>query len=287
MAHIYKILNVVTEHFYIGSSVNFKKRKWEHLNNLKKNTHHCKKLQAAWDEYGPDAFEFEILEEVADEDALRIEDTYLMTHSGSIEFYNTMETSLHSPGSIRAETREKIANSLTNLYKTGDYNPRVGKTHSPETKEKISKSKLANPSKYWLGKTRDDETKQKISASQKGVPKGPRVFTPEGLEKARANMLRNAVKQKPKDFSSVYEAFPQDVKDKYDFTGAVYAGALIRIEGCRCPTHGLFSQYAAQFRKGRGCPSCGNDQRGESKSKQMKACWETGNGKELFARSRK
>jgi len=59
----------------------------------------------------------------------------------------------------------------------------------------------------------------------------------------------------------VMALFPADVRARYDFSCAVYTGALARITGVRCASHGEFSQYAAQFRKGRGCPSCGGQQR--------------------------
>jgi len=281
MAHIYKILNVATDDFYIGSSVNFKKRKWEHLNMLKKNDHHCEKLQAAWNEYGPDAFEFELLEEVPDEDALRIEDTYLMQYAGTTACYNTAFTSMHSPGETRAETRAKISETLTDMYKHG-HTPRVGKKHSDATKERISAAKLANPSRHWLGKARSEETKQKISAAQKGVPKAPRTYTEEGLAKAREVMKKNSREQRPADFAEVMAKFPPDVLAKYDFSSAVYTGALVRIEGCVCPAHGIFSQYAAQLRKGRGCPECGAEQRAVSKRTQMLSAWATKEGRSVF-----
>jgi group I intron endonuclease len=285
MAHIYKILNVATDEFYIGSSINFKKRKWEHLNMLKKNEHHCAKLQTAWDVYGADAFEFELIEEVPDEDALRIEDTYLAQHAGTALCYNTAFTSMQSPSETRAETRAKISDTLTTLYKQG-HAPRVGKYHTDATKERISAAKLANPSRHWLGKPRSAETKQKISAAQKGVPKSPRKYTEDGLAKAREVMKRNAREQQPADFAKVMAKFPDEVRAKYDFSSAVYAGALIRIQGCVCCAHGVFSQYAAQFRKGRGCPECGAEQRAESKRKQMLSAWATQEGRNTFMDNR-
>jgi group I intron endonuclease len=286
MAHIYRILNVVTDHFYVGSSVNFKKRKWEHLNALKNRRHHCKALQMAWEEYGTEAFEFEVLEDVLDEDALRIEDTYLLRWAGQSCCYNTMHTSLQSPAATRAETRAKISDSLRGKYIAGEYVPRLGKTHSAGTKAKISAAKLANPSRHWLGKERSVETKEKIGAAQRGVAKAPRTFTPEGLERARENMKRNAKPQVLADFEAVHAKFPADVQAKYNFNNAVYLGALVRIEGVSCEQHGVFSQYAAQFRKGRGCPTCGAEQRAESKRIQMKQAWATEDGRKIFMENR-
>lgn len=287
MAHVYKITNVVTDHFYIGSSVNFKKRKWEHLNALKNQRHHCAALQMAWEEYGADAFEFEVLEEVLDEDALRIEDTYLLRWAGQLCCYNTMHTSLQSPAATRVETRAKISESLRDKYTAREYAPRLGKKHSDETKAKISTAKLANPSRYWLGKERDAETKEKIGAAQRGVAKAPRTFTPEGLESARANMLRNAKEQHPADFQAVLDKFPEDVQAKYDFSNAVYTGALERITGVVCGQHGIFSQYSARFRKGAGCPECGAEQRAESKRAQMKEAWGDSAEREKMLAARK
>jgi group I intron endonuclease len=285
MAHIYRILNVVTEDFYIGSAVKFKRRKWEHIDALKKGSHHCQKLQAAWGVYGADAFEFEVLEEVSDADALRIEDIYLAQHAGGPACYNTATTTMQPP-SVAPETREKIRVAMLKLYADPTNHPRSGKVHSEETKERIRQAKLANPTRAWLGKARSAETKAKISAAQKGVPKAPRTFTPEGLERARENMRRNAREQKPADFAVVKAKFPEAVLQKYNFDSAVYAGALERITGCLCPAHGEFSQYAAQFRKGRGCPSCGAEQRAESKRVQMQADWQDPEGRARYMRSR-
>ena len=39
--------------------------------------------------------------------------------------------------------------------------------HSQITKDKISKAKLANPTRYWLGKKRSPETLEKIKATKK------------------------------------------------------------------------------------------------------------------------
>lgn len=59
---IYKITNIINGKFYIGSAVDFDKRKKIHLYHLQKNSHHNKILQKAWNKYGIDSFVFEILE---------------------------------------------------------------------------------------------------------------------------------------------------------------------------------------------------------------------------------
>jgi hypothetical protein len=65
---------------------------------------------------------------------------------------------------------------------------------------------------------------------------------------------------------SVVDKFPEDVRNKYDFSSAVYTTALKPITGIICSTHGAFQQYAAQLRKGgSGCPSCGEEKRIQSR----------------------
>lgn len=274
MAAIYKITCVVTDDFYIGSAVKPKRRRWEHWDALKKNRHHCVALQGAWNEYGEDAFEFEIVEEVADESKLLgVEDTYLARYAGNPDCYNTA-LSTQIPCSTQKEIREKIAQSLKGYYAENEH-PRQGKKHTPETLAKIAANRTppSGENHYRYGKTVSEEIRKKIGDAQRNKKKAPRTFTPEGLARAQENMRRNAREQKPTDFGIVLSKFPIEVQERYDFSKAVYTGALTRIEGCVCPEHGVFSQYAAQFRKGRGCPQCGQVQRSQTRSKQMKQAW--------------
>jgi group I intron endonuclease len=274
MAVIYKITCVATDDFYVGSTIKPKRRRWEHWDALKKNQHHCVALQIAWNEYGEDAFDFEIIEEVEDESKLLgIEDMYLAQYAGNPDCYNTA-LSTQIPCSTQREVREKITQSLKGYYAENEH-PRQGRKHTPETLAKIATNRTPprGEAHYRYGKTLDEETRKKIGDTQRGKKKGPRTFTPEGLARAQENMRRNAREQKPMDFSAVLAKFPTEIQERYDFSNAVYAGALVRIEHCLCSIHGEFSQYAAQFRKGRGCPSCGQDQRSATRSAQMKQSW--------------
>lgn len=92
-----------------------------------------------------------------------------------------------------------------------------------------------------------------------------------------------------KTFADVMSQFPTDVQEKYDFSNAVYTGALSRITGIVCHKHGEFSQYAAQFRKGRGCPSCGAtvraDKRRMAPEDFVAACTEKHNGAYTYERT--
>lgn len=69
-------------------------------------------------------------------------------------------------------------------------------------------------------------------------------------------------KPTPLSISEVIAKFPTSVRERYDFTDAVYHGALVPMTGIKCAEHGEFKQYVAQLRKdGAGCPTCGEVQR--------------------------
>lgn len=59
---IYKIENLLNHKQYIGSTKDFLSRKRNHLNLLRKNKHHSKYLQRAYNKYGEKTFSFSILE---------------------------------------------------------------------------------------------------------------------------------------------------------------------------------------------------------------------------------
>lgn len=292
---IYKIINTVNNKFYVGSTNKQYERFRTHRNKLRLGKHHCTHLQAAWNKYGEQAFVFHVIETIDDETQLQAaEDKWLQEWVGKPECYNHGLRSGAPWRGCAPEQHPNFGKSHSNetiqLIKDARANqpcPRIGKKHTEETKELIRQKKLANPSRAWLGKTRDEATRKKIGDTQRGVKKAPRVYTEEGLQKARENMKRHAKEQKPSDFSDVLAKFPQEVQGKYDFTNAEYTGALNRITGCKCPKHGEFSQYAAQFRKGRGCPICGSEERAQSKRNQMKEFWSTEEGRSKFIDSHK
>ena len=260
---IYKIRNLTNGKFYVGSTVDARVRFQTHRRKLRAGKHQSPHMQAAWNKYGEDCFKFEVVEVVPEsENLLAAEQKWLDAHAGKPYCYN---------------------------WATDASAPMRGKKHTEEAKALSAerrKGKHAGANHYRYGKTVSEETRKKIGDAQRGVPKAPRTFTPDGLRRAQENMRRNAVEQPPADFQSVLTKFPEEVRNRYDFSKAVYTGALIRIEGCVCPDHGAFSQYSAQFRKGRGCPECGAVQRSASKRKQMLEAWSNPEEREKMMQAR-
>ena len=257
---IYKIRNVVNGKFYVGSTVDSRVRFQTHRRNLKKGKHQSPHMQAAWNKYGEDCFKFEIIEIVeCSENLLAAEQKWLDEHAGKPHCYN-WATDASAPMRGKKHTEKTIA-----LVKANRTAPK-GDTH------------------YRFGKKLSDEVRKKIGNTQRGVKKAPRVYTEEGLLKVQETMKRNARPQEHTPLGEVLAKFPEEVRSKYDFTNAVYTGALNRITGCVCSLHGEFSQYAAQFRKGSGCAECGALIRNEKKRIEMKLKWSTEEGRKKMGR---
>lgn len=202
---IYKIINVVNNKFYVGSTTNKKVRFRQHRNLLRGNRHHCKHLQASWNKYGEDKFEFVVVEIVPEGMSLQqVEDIYLLQHVGQPMCYNSGYSSdapwRNAPpqatpnfGKVMAQQqKEKISEALKEFYAADYFNhPRVGKKHTEETKLKIKQNRVptAGENHYRYGKTLSDETKAKIGAAQRCKPKVEgRKVSEEGLLKIRENI---------------------------------------------------------------------------------------------------
>ena len=198
---IYKIINLVNDKFYVGSTTNKKVRFRDHRKQLRGNRHHCKHLQAAWNKYGEAKFIFEVVEEVGEDKNLQAaEDLWLKQHFSKEYCYNSGASSIapwrgvygaahpNFGKPVSDEQKEQISQKLKEFYAADYYNhPRVGRAHSEETKAKISATKKLNPVAHWEGKERSAETKAKISAAQLGKPKAAgRKLSAAGAEKVRA-----------------------------------------------------------------------------------------------------
>lgn len=201
---IYKIVNLVTSAFYVGSTNDFSRRRVVHRQRLKRGKHHCAHLQAAWNKYGAAAFAFVVVQELdSNEKLFQEEQKWLDEHVGKKYCYNH---SKHADTPMRGLTKEQhprfgiahteaqkqaISATLKEFYAESPENhPRYGKEHSEETRKKISenrKGKNAGEAHYRFGQHLSEEVKAKISAAQKGKPKAPRVLTEEGRQKILAS----------------------------------------------------------------------------------------------------
>jgi group I intron endonuclease len=249
---IYKIINLVNDKFYVGSTSNQRERFRTHRNKLRRGVHHCLHLQAAWNKYGEEKFAFKVVAQIPDEESLQeAEDLWLVQHVGKPYCYNA---GLRSGAPMRGiqkerhpnfgrpvseEQKQQISQTLKDFYAEDYFNhPRVGKQHTEETKAKISASKKANPVAYWEGKERSQETRQKIGDAQRGKPKGPgRKVSEEGRAKIQAAAAAghyghwagraHTEESKEKMRRPVYAILPDG--SRQDFPGTALAGETLGV----------------------------------------------------------
>jgi len=161
---VYQIENRTTGKKYIGSSTDTHRRLSQHWNSLNSGRHPNEHLMHAWRKYGDRDFDFEVIKHFnTKEEALAYEqqllDEYRLMNCWS-DLYN-VATDAFIP-SITPEIAAKISKSNT------------GKTHSEETKRKISEAAKNRSEEYKLkmskilsGRVFSEEHKSKLSEANK------------------------------------------------------------------------------------------------------------------------
>jgi group I intron endonuclease len=95
---IYKIINKTNGKYYIGSSINIKRRWSNHKDMLKRNIHPNSHLQSSWKKYGKDNFEFLIVETISPNLLVEVEQKYLdASFKESRKCYNNNKFSSGGP----------------------------------------------------------------------------------------------------------------------------------------------------------------------------------------------
>jgi group I intron endonuclease len=185
---IYKIRNVINDHYYVGSTVDSRKRFWAHRKALRLGNHDCIHLQRAWNKYGEDCFKFEIVEQLnTKEELYPAEQKWLDEHFGKDYCYNV---AAHADSPMRdasPEIRAKLAEK-TKAWLERDGHPRQGVNLTAEERSKCAPhSSPKGENHYRYGKTVSEETRKKIGDTQRGKPKAPgRKVSAEGMAKIRA-----------------------------------------------------------------------------------------------------
>jgi len=224
-AGIYKIVNLINEKIYVGSSINLKSRKYDHFRRLELGKHENNHLQNSYNKYKKENFKWEVIEyiEVTGDkeldkgkilereqywiDVLNVCDRNLgyniCEKAGSnlgrrlsesakykISLANkgkklSQETLKRRKETLKNRTQEEKDVARSNL--SNSLKERNFK-HSEETKKKISIANKGNKNgKYTRGSKRTEEQKKKLSEAHKG-------YSP--TDEARNNMSLAQKKRK-------------------------------------------------------------------------------------------
>ena len=174
---------------YIGSTINYLRRKREHFAELKKGTHCNKKLLNHVNKYGISDLEMTILEVV------RYSDTLIQREQYYIDEYNpffNVEKNADSPKGIKRS--DEFKRLISSLKKGNKY--WLGKKHSESTLMIMSEAQKGNKNgignKSRLGQTNSIETREKMKKARAGRrPMIGRKHSEEAKEKVRLSLIGN------------------------------------------------------------------------------------------------
>lgn len=147
---------------YFGSAADICARKGTHVHQLRKNKHHNKHLQRAWNKYGETRFRFEVIEYVPSKTHLIAREQFwldtLVDELGREILFNACLTAGNTLGfKFSEESRAKMSAT------------RMGRASPRPPGWKMSDEQKARLSKLATGRSVSDETRAKISASQTGI----------------------------------------------------------------------------------------------------------------------
>lgn len=143
--------------YYVGQSNNVSRRRSQHLNRLRAGDHFNKRMQRCWDQFGPEAFEIEVLER-CDVDELNARESWwlnlMVGHRNCLNIARDPEVSARG---IR-QSAEHIAKRTAAT--SGDKHYLFGKVMSQEHRDSISVG--------GRGVRRSKLTRARISAANVG-----------------------------------------------------------------------------------------------------------------------
>lgn len=144
-AYIYELTNITTNEKYVGSTKSPKRRRGDHISNLRGSRHDNRLLQESFDAYGEDAFRFAIIEECAAEDRYDREQHYI--DSGGFTF----NLGKHAKGGAYDLARHPRASEIRQNISDSKRGKRTGIKLSAATCEKIRLSKLGEKNYRFTG----------------------------------------------------------------------------------------------------------------------------------------
>lgn len=162
---IYKITNTINGKCYIGQSVNLKNRIKMHKSMIKHNNEDNEYLRKSTKKYGYKNFKIEIIKYCKEEELDFYEKYY-------IDYYKSYKRENGYNIELGGSTNKHLSKEqIEKMRKTkkgklmGKENPFYGKTHTLETKNKISEKHKNN--KYCVGRFMSKETREKIGKANK------------------------------------------------------------------------------------------------------------------------
>jgi len=166
IAGVYYIVNKINGKFYIGSSWSIYRRWKAHRTTYRRGDGNNAHLQAAWNKYGEDNFEFKLVKQCSDEDVYKEEQLQLDEHYGKDYCYNLDSVARRD---INSRYKSSVSRKQTDVEKA-KRSESIKKTMSSWTKEKReSVNKKLSEVKKSISRERYKEIAEKARITNGGV----------------------------------------------------------------------------------------------------------------------
>jgi group I intron endonuclease len=213
---IYKITNIKTNKFYIGSSKHLNERWQEHKEMLRNNKHINPKLQNSWNYHGGEsAFVFEILENADPEKILEREQFYLDTLKPYEVGYNIGKSVSGGDNITNHPEREKFIEKMRVINSTGHMH---GRKHRPDTiKFQQERAKGRHTLEWFVAKHGQEEGSKLYHARRENLKNRNINYSHDNKQtgKLRGTMpveIREKISKSKSDFKLKKKEFIQDVE---------------------------------------------------------------------------
>jgi len=185
---IYKIVNIINNQIYIGSSSNLYQRKHQHFSKLKHNKHSNQHLQNSYNKHKKDNFKFIVLERCNIENLLIKEQLYLDTNDCH---YNKRIIAESNRGwKMSQETKNKISKSNTGRTNSEEYKKRHSKLLKSIKRSKEACKNISESKKGFVF-TKEHKSKLKESYSKREIKGNPTKLDVEKVKEIKLLLLQN------------------------------------------------------------------------------------------------
>lgn len=188
---IYRIVHIATQRCYVGHSAKIVDRFGSHRLHLRKGIHPTAPLQAAWIEYGPDAFAFERLEVCPAEQRLLREQFYIDTMDAA---FNVQK--IAAVGGQRGVPRTEESKARMRIIMKGKQNC-LGRVGTEQMKQKISAANMGRRNtpeqearRIASRRSHSPVSQADVEIIQRSTDRGCDIAARYGISQALVSMIR-------------------------------------------------------------------------------------------------
>ena len=176
MGGIYKILNIKTNDFYIGSTIDFAKRQRVHLSKLRKNKHSNSHLQYSYNKHGENSFKFIIIHYANNESELPDLESYYINllnpkynktkTTSRPNFYDEKGRSINRTELFVKKTKEELSQKMKIICNTNEFKEKMSIANKKYYSSLSDEEKIKR-NKHKIGRIFTSETREKLSKKAK------------------------------------------------------------------------------------------------------------------------